>query len=445
MHTPSSPLLTDLYELTMLHAYAEEGMREPATFEFFARKLPEHWGFLLAGGLPLVLDFLENTRFSEDELAFLSHRFPQSFIEELRDWRFQGEVHAVAEGTPVFPNEPILRVTAPIMQAQLVESRIINLLQFCTLITTKAARCRIAAGNKMLVDFGFRRAHGYEAGELAARAAYIGGFDASATVSAGYKYGVPLSGTMAHAYIQAHERERDAFVAFARAQPDNVILLIDTYDTEEGAKRVLEVTDELERENIQVKGVRLDSGDLADHARKVRRILDDGQRQDVKILASGGLDEYEIRALIDAGAPIDGYGVGTSLTTCAETPYLDCAYKLSEFNGQPRRKRSEGKATWPGRRQIYRRGDKHIEGDTIGLAGEELAGQPLLEKAMADGKRLNDEEPIDAARERVQRQLTHLPDRLKRLHNPSEYPVDISASLRALAEEADRRRCTPST
>ena len=351
MDIRSSVLLTDLYQLTMLQGYMEQGMEETAVFEFFVRKMPPQRGFFLASGLEQLVEFLENVHFAPWELEWVrkSGHFSQSFVEYLERLRFTGDLHAMAEGTVFFPNEPIARIIAPLPQAQLVETRLINLLQYQTLIASKAARSVLVASGKPLIDFGLRRAHGAEAGLLAARASYLAGFAGSATVLAEHLFGVPVFGTMAHSFIQAHTVEREAFDHFADAQPDNVILLIDTYDTEEGAKKVVALAPTLKKKGITIKGVRLDSGDLTAHAFKVRRILDDAGLTHVQITASGNLDEFAIQAMVAAQAPIDLLAVGTKLTTSADRPYLDCAYKLQEYAGRPCRKKSEGKATWPGR------------------------------------------------------------------------------------------------
>ena len=356
MDLSNSPLLVDLYQLNMMESYVESGETGPAVFEFFFRRLPEPRGFLLAAGLEQALDYLEALSFSADDLAWLKStgRFTPRFLDYLKGFRFTGEVDAVAEGTAVFADEPILRVTAPLPEAQFVETRLINLLHFQTLIASKATRVVLAAPGKVVVDFGLRRAHGGEAGLLAARASYIAGFAGTATVLAERMFGIPSYGTMAHSFIEAHDDEAAAFADFARARPDNLTLLIDTYDTEAAARKVVAMAPKLAAEGITVRAVRIDSGDLAALSRRVRAILDQGGLAGVTIFASGGLDEDAIAALVAAGAPIDGYGVGTSLTTSSDVPALDCAYKLQEYRGTPRRKQSEGKQTWPGRKQVWR-------------------------------------------------------------------------------------------
>jgi nicotinate phosphoribosyltransferase len=439
----SSPLLTDLYQLTMLQAYYDRGMNETAVFEFFARKLPAGRNFLVAAGLEQCLDFLADLRFEADELAWLAGcgRFGRAFVDSLADLRFTGAVEAMAEGTPVFADEPLLRVVAPLREAQLVETRLINLLQFQTLIASKAARVRLAAGDKLLVDFGLRRAHGAEAGLLSARASYLAGFDGSSNMLAGMRWGIPLYGTMAHSYIQAHDSELAAFEHFARSHPKATTLLIDTWDTEAAAEALLPLARKLAADGIAIQAVRLDSGDLGEHARKVRAILDAGGMPDIRIFASGNLDEYAVKALMDAGAPIDGFGVGTRMNTSADAPYLDCAYKLQEYAGGARRKRSEGKATWPGRKQVFRQYDAagRLAGDTLTLAGETAPGEPLLATVMRDGRRVAPAPALAALRQHAWRQLAALPEALRRIDVAVPYEVAVAEPLRELARAVDLR------
>jgi nicotinate phosphoribosyltransferase len=441
--TLSSLLLTDLYQLTMLHGYFRQGMTQTAVFEFFARKLPEKRNFLLAAGQAQVLEFLEKARFSESELQWLREtgRFDDAFIDYLGEWRFTGDVDGLTEGTVCFPNEPMLRVTAPLPEAQLLESRIINIMHCQTLFASKAARCVLAAPDKLLVDFGFRRAHGAEAGLFAARASYLAGFAGSATVMAGMLYDVPIYGTVAHSFVQAHDNEVHAFEHYAEAQPDNVVLIIDTYDTETGAGTVTRLAPQLEARGITVKAVRLDSGDVAAHARKVRDILDAAGLGQIKIFTSGDLDEYRLAELIVGGAPIDGFGVGTRLDTSTDAPYLDCAYKLMEYASQPRRKQSEGKATWPGAKQVYRRYDDagRLAGDTVTLIGDRAEGEPQLVPLMRRGRRVDPRSSLHELRANAADQLGRLAQPLRSLE-PAEqpYPVEISPAVRELAREVDR-------
>ena len=441
--------MTDLYQLTMLQAYFDQGMEDTAVFEFFSRQLPPTRGFLMAAGLEQVLDFLEHVRFTPQELEWLaqSGRFSRDFIDYLERLRFAGDVHAMPEGTIFFPPEPIIRVTAPLPQAQLVETRLINLLHFQTLIASKAARAVLVARGKGLIDFGLRRAHGAEAGVLAARASYLAGFTGSATVLAGFLYGVPVYGTMAHSFVQAHDDEAEAFEHFAYAQPDNVVLLIDTYDTEAAAEKVVALAPRLRQKDIQIKGVRLDSGDLADLSRKVRRILDAGGLTEARIVASGNLDEEAVRTLVESGAPIDDFAIGTRLDTSVDVPYLDCAYKLEEYAGQARRKRSTGKATWPGRKQVYRQlgPDGRMAGDMLTLEDDRPQGEPLLQLVMRAGQRLHPSPALSAVRQYAAAELARLPDHLRQLEAESPYAVSIAPALHELADAVDRRTSvTPS-
>jgi len=439
-----SALLTDLYQLTMLHGYFTHGMRETAVFELFVRKLPANRNFLMAVGLEQALTFLEQLRFSEEDLEWVekSGKFPRGFAAHLASLRFTGEVHAVPEGTIFLPNEPILRVTAPMPEAQLVESRLMNLVHFETLIASKAARGVLAASGKLLVDFGLRRAHGAEAGLLGARASYIAGYAGTATVSAAQRMGIPIFGTMAHSFVQAHDDESAAFQRFAEAYPRDTVLLLDTYDTEIAAHKAVALASRFkERGNgIHISGVRLDSGDLAALARNVRRILDEGGLGQTTIFASGNLDEYAMRELTAAGAPIDGFGVGSSLVTSSDAPVLDAVYKLQEYAGKPRRKRSTGKATWPGRKQVFRNlRDGRFDHDIVTVEGDAQTGSPLLVQVMRNGRRLHAPESLQTMRERAAAQLASLPERLKTLEAATTpYRVEISPALHKLAAQVDR-------
>ncbi len=440
----NSILLTDLYQLTMLQGYMEKGMEDTAVFEFFSRKMPPQRGFYMAAGLEQLIEFLEQAHFTPDELDWVEHsgHFSQSFVEYLERWRFTGDLHAMREGTVFFINEPIARITAPLPQAQLVETRLINLLQYQTLVASKAARCVLAASGKPLIDFGLRRAHGSEAGLLAARASYLAGFAGSATVLAEALFGVPVFGTMAHSFIQAHTVESEAFDHFADAQPNNVIFLIDTYDTEEGAKKVVALAPQLKKKGIAIKGVRLDSGDLIDHAFKVRKILDEGGLNEVHITASGNLDEYAIQSIVIAHAPIDLLAVGTKMTASADVPYLDCAYKLQEYGGLACRKKSEGKATWPGPKQVYRQYDQHghIALDVLTTSDDRQEGEPLLHKAMEAGKRIGSPIALTSSREHAATQLKQLPEAVCQLRESATVDVQVSQALRELAHAVDARR-----
>ena len=442
----SSPFLTDLYQLNMMEAYLAGGQTDTAVFEFFVRKLPETRNFLMATGLEQALAWLEALRFTSDDIAWLAAtgRFTPRLLDYLADLRFDGDVHAVAEGTVVFGNEPMLRVTAPLPVAQLVETRLMNLLHYQTLIASKAARMMIAGRGKTLVDFGFRRAHGAEAGLHAARASYIAGFAGTATVEAERVFGIRSFGTMAHSFVEVHESEAEAFRAFAFARPEGLTFLIDTYDTEEGARTVVRIAPELKAAGIRIGAVRLDSGDLAVLAPKVRAILDDGDLAEVAIFASGGLDEYAIETLSAAGAPIDGFGVGTSLDTSDDAPALECVYKLQEYGGIPRKKASPGKATWPGRKQVWRRfaAGGCMAGDTVSTEDDRVDGTPLLVPVMTGGRRCAPVPTLEEIRELAAAEIAALPEALRSLEQAPAYPVRIGERLKRLSDEADRRIAT---
>jgi len=436
-------LLTDLYELTMLQAYQAGGMNEMTVFEFFVRELPATRNFLLVAGLAQVVEFLTRLRFTVREVAWLEStgRFGKSFLESLADLRFTGDLDALPEGSICFAGEPILRITAPLREAQLVESRLMNLLHFQTVVASKAARCVLAARGKRLIDFGLRRSHGAEAALLSARAAYVAGFAGTATTLAGALFGIPTFGTMAHSFIQAHDDEVEAFAHFARSQPGNAAMLLDTYDTEAAAHKVVELARQLRSESIGIASVRLDSGDLAAHARNVRRILDAGGLQETTILASGNLDEYRLAALVADNAPIDAFGVGTRMNVSADAPFLDCAYKLTEYARRGRRKRSEGKATWPGRRQVFRRYDAEgrLLSDVVTLEGDVQAGAPLLAPVLRGGRVQARLPSLAESRDYARAQLETLPPALRELHEAPGFPVTIAPALREYAEQVDRQ------
>jgi nicotinate phosphoribosyltransferase len=434
------PLLTDRYQLTMLQAYWQHAMHGSAVFEFFVRKLPPERNFLVAAGLEQVLEFLEEFAFSEEEIDWLAQaeHFRLDFLQWLKSVRFTGDVNAMPEGTVFFPNEPILQIIAPLPEAQLVETRLINLLNFQTAVASKAARSVLVAPGKLLVEFGLRRAHGADAALMAARACYLVGFQGSSNVLAGRLFHIPLYGTMAHSFVQAHDDEAEAFENFADANSGDIVLLIDTYETEAAAEKVTRLATAWKERGIKIKGVRIDSGDLGAEARKVRTILDKAQLRDITIFASGNLDEYLLRDLIEAQVPIDGFGIGTKLDTSSDAPYLNCAYKLQEYAGRPRRKHSEGKATWPGRKQIYRSLDEsgRITSDVLTFHDETPTGG-LLVPVMRNGKRLAQPMPLTEVRQYTTDQLAHLPNRLRSLDRCDPYAVNISPSLQECARGLD--------
>jgi nicotinate phosphoribosyltransferase len=397
-----SALLLDLYLLTMGESYLAEGLADQeATFSLFFRSLPDGWGYTHAAGLEDALAYLEGLSFGDGDLGYLEQTglFSAPFLDRLRDLRFGGSVRAKPEGTAVLPGEPLLEVTAPLLEAQLVETMVLNEMHLQTLVAGKAARCVEAAGGKLLVDFSLRRTHGGEAGTKVARAAWIAGFDATSNVLAGRRFGIPVAGTMAHSYVESFPDERSAFDAYARMYPDAAILLVDTYDTFEGVRNAIATARDLAAAGHRLRGIRLDSGDLLELSRRARALLDEAGFEDAMVFASGGLDEVEIRRLLDAGAPIGGFGVGTKLEASAGAPFLDMAYKLVELDGRPVIKLSEGKATLPGRKQVWR----HERYDVLGLATGQSAngGIPLLVDVMKDGERVWSQ-PLDEARARAQ-------------------------------------------
>ena len=443
MNLLTSPLLTDLYQLTMMQGYVDENMHKEAVFEFYVRSLPSSRGFLVAAGIDTLLAFLEGMRFTEEELKYIegTGRFSKGLLDYLAKFRFSGNVYALPEGTVFFENEPVVRVIAPMPQAQLVETRLINILHFEILIASKAARCILAADDRaVLIDFGIRRSHGAEAGLLAARDSYMTGFAGTSTVLAEPIFGIPIFGTMAHSYVEAHEDELEAFLSFARANPNNTTLLIDTYDVHKGAEKAIEAAKILEEKGIKVRAVRLDSGDLLVLSKDVRQILDQSGMTDIRIFASGNLDEYAIRDLLSQGAPISGFGVGTKLDTSEDAPYLECAYKLMEYAGTPRFKKSPGKATIPGRKQVFRQFEDGImTRDILTIEGDEIEGMALLVKVMGSGKIISRRRDLKEIAAYTRSQLKALPAHFQRLETAPPYPVKVSPALSRLGQELERR------
>ncbi|HEY8202595.1 MAG TPA: nicotinate phosphoribosyltransferase [Actinomycetota bacterium] len=431
-------LLVDLYELTMAASYHAEGMNQPATFDLFFRELPPTRNFLVSCGLEQALAYLEHLHFEEPDLAFLRSLglFSEDFLDFLDFVEFTGDVWAVPEGEVVFPPAPVLSVTAPLIQAQIAETYLLNCLNFSTAVASKAARVTIACEGRPFADFSARRDHGPDAALLAARAAFVGGAQSTSNVLAGKQFGIPLSGTMAHSYVLAFPDEAAAFRAFARRFPEQAVLLIDTFDTLEGARRAAEVASELAPEGIAIRAVRIDSGDLAELAAGVRRILDGAGHPEIGILASGDLDEERIAALLDAGAPINGFGVGTRLGTSQDAPSLGAVYKLVEDPTGPKYKRSTGKATLPGRKQVWRSYDAAMPGvpaaDLIAPVDEPgpPGARPLLELCMQGGRRTGQNPPLLVLRERCRRSVETLPDHLRSLGAAPAYPVELAPSLR---------------
>lgn len=398
----------------------------------------------MAAGLDQALDFLEGLCFSSEDLDCLtnSRQLSDDFITWLSAFRFAGDVDAIPEGTIFFPDEPVIRITAPFPQAQFVSARLTNILNFQTLIASKAARMVQAAPNRSLIDLGFRHAHGSEAGLMAARAAFIAGFSGTATVLAASKFGIPIHSTMTHAFIQAHDTEEAAFLAFARSRPKKLVLLIDTFDTPAAAAKVVDIAPMLKSEGISIHGVHIKSGDLAEDSILVRRILDAGGLTSVKIYAGSALDEDKLRQLSGSHAPISVFGIGTRLVTSYDAPALDCAYTLQEYAGIARRQAFHGKTTWPGRRQIWRlfSPDGAMTGDVLSLVHDRQPGRPLLVPVMRSGRRLQNGPTLVEIRSLAADQLARLPESLR--NNQSSYPVTIAPALQRLRDECAQREAS---
>jgi len=433
-------LFTDLYEVSMAQAYFKTGNIK-ATFELFVRRLPPNRGYLIAAGLEDVCNYLLNFRFEKEDLEFLEEKgFEKDFLKFLSRIRFTGDVWALPEGELVFQNEPIIRVTAPIIEAQFFETFMINAVNFQTLIATKASRIVSSAKGRQVVDFGSRRAHGVDAGVKAARASYIGGCVGTSNVLAGKKYGIPVYGTMAHSYVEAFPSEKEAFKAWLKTWGTDTVLLVDTYDTLRGVRNAIEAVEELTGKK-ELKGVRMDSGDMLSLSKEARRILDEAGFNSTKIFVSSGLDEYVIEDYLNRGAQIDVFGVGSSLVTSDDAPKTDMVYKLveSEENGRlvPRMKIAEGeKATLPGAKQVYRveENGKYVK-DIIGLCDENLEGEGRLIQIFKDGRLTYRLPKLDEIREKARRELEKLPEEYKRIRSPEAYPVQVSEKIMDLGRQ----------
>ena len=437
-------LFTDLYELTMAQTYFAQGMSGQATFGLFARSYPPNRGYFVCAGLEDVLDYLETLSITPQAVDYLhaTGMFTGEFLEYIGGIRFTGRVRALPEGRVFFTNEPALEVDAPIIEAQLAETVIINRLNFQTLQATKAARCVWAAQGRGISDFGARRAPGVDAGLAMARSGYVAGFQSTSNVLAAERYDIPPAGTMAHSLITAFPTELEAFRAYAHAFPDRTILLLDTYDTIAGAHNAAIVGREMAAAGHKLVGVRLDSGDYADLSRKVRRILDDAGLDYVRIVASGGIDEYEIERLVKEGAPIDLFGAGTKVTTSADAPYSDMSYKLACYDGQPVMKLSPEKVSPPGAKQVYRitDGNGQFERDVVALREEDSpGGEPLLETVMEGGQKTRSSPTLAEMRDRFNQDFSRLDDHFKQLRNPPPYPVTYSPGLQRLTGQVQGR------
>ncbi len=440
----TSALFLDLYQLKMAQAYRAEAMNGPADFELLVRSMPERRGLLVAAGLGELLDDLEAFRFTVEDQDYLQSLqiLDPKFIEDLGMFRFEGDIDAVPEGTLVFPGTPLLRISAPIVQAQIVETLVINRVHFATLVASKAARVVRAAGGRPVVDFGSRRAAGIDAALQVARSGYLVGLDGTALVEAGQRYGIPVVGTMAHSYIQAHRTEDDAFLRFAE-QFRGTTVLVDTFDAIEAVRSIIR----LHRETggrFAIGSIRLDSGDLSELSMRSRSLLDEAGLNEVRIIASGGLDEYQVANLVAADAPIDGFGVGTALAVVDDVPSLDMAYKLVMYDGIPRMKLSASKAHRPWPKQVHRRFDSNgrMIGDLLTTADAPAPPntQPLLRPVMRKGRRLDDGQvTLEAARRYALDQADRLPKALQGLEPPATpYLVEIGEPLKDLTERTRR-------
>jgi len=433
-------LFTDFYELTMCAAYFDNNNFEPATFDLFIRRLPENRSYFLFAGLEQSLQYLQTINFSEEHLAYLKNQgFGEDFLDYLAGFSFSGDVWAIPEGTVAFPNEPLIRITAPIIEAQLVETFLLNTVNLQTMMATKASRIVHAAKGKAIIEFGLRREHGIDAGMKVARSSYIAGCQGSSNVLAGLTYEIPVFGTMAHSFVMSYAKEIDAFRAFSKTFPNNSTLLIDTYNDIAGAEKAAEVAKELEAKGFRLGGIRLDSGDLTKTSKQVRKILDEQGLGYVKIFASGDLDEYQISKLLKDEAQIDAFGVGTKMGTSADRPYLDVIYKLCETMNpegtfSPIMKLSKDKNTLPGRKQVFRSKSKEgaYQKDTIALAEEKIEGDPLLSRVMENGKLSYKLPSLKEIRCSAQENMFQLPAPYKELTNAPTYPVELSLKLQDL-------------
>jgi nicotinate phosphoribosyltransferase len=436
-------LFTDFYELTMCASYFDNKNFEPATFDLFIRRLPENRSYFLFAGLEEALQYLQNIKFTDGQISYLKKQgFNQDFLDYLSNFRFTGDVYAVPEATVVFPNEPLIRVTAPIIEAQLVETFLLNSINLQTMIATKASRVVHAAKGKSVIEFGLRREHGIDAGMKVARSSYIAGCQGTSNVLAGQTYGIPVFGTMAHSFIMSYPKEIDAFRAFTKTFPDKSTLLIDTYNDISGAEKATLVGKELESKGYKLGGVRLDSGDLAKSSQKIRKILDKHGLNYAKIFVSGDLDEFKIASLLEQGARIDAFGVGTKMGTSSDRPYLDVIYKLcetmnSDGSSVPIMKLSEDKNTLPGRKQVYRFTNQEgiMEKDVIALADEQVQGDGLLAKVMEKGKIIYNFPSLDDIRSSSSENLSKLPERYKALTHAPVYPIELSRNLQLLIKK----------
>jgi len=437
-------LLTDLYELTMAASYLEHGMNETAVFSLFVRKYPPHRDYFVSSGLKEVLEYLNELKFTDDDLEYLESTgfFKRDFLSYLKNFSFSGDVHAMPEGTLFFEDEPIIEVTAPLIEAQVIEPFLINTINLQSMIATKASRCVHAAGSKELVDFSFRRCQGFDAAMKVAKASYMAGFIGTSNVLAGKQYGIPIYGTMAHSFISIFDKEKDAFRAFSQTFPENTILLVDTYDSVSGTIKAAQVGKEMADRGKHLKGIRLDSGNMVELSRKARKILDEHELKKSMIFASGGFDEFKIQKLLSQKANIDSFGVGTKMGVSADAPYLDMAYKIAKYNGEPVLKLSTGKMSLTSDKQVFRYSSKEglYDHDVIALRDEKPEnGTPLLKPVMSQGKIIDDSPPLSEIQTQFKKNFSHLKEKYKSIQNDNKdkprYPVRISQKLQKLQEK----------
>lgn len=441
--TENRTMLTDLYQLTMNAAYQASGKNDEATYDLFVRKLPENWGFFIANGIEDAIDYAINIKFEEEDIDYLREQrlFSEDFLESLRDFRFSGEIYAVREGTPVTANTPIIRVTGRRMEAQLLETVLLNTVNFQTMIATKANRVVNAAAPGKVVDFGLRRAQEKDASIKGARAAYLAGCVGTSNVLAGKELGIPISGTQAHSFVMSFNTEIEAFRQYAKVFPDKPTLLIDTYNTLEGARNASIIGKEMEARGERLGAVRLDSGDLASLSKQVREILDKSGLNYVRIVASNDLNEYKIAELREQGARIDGFGVGTELITAKPTAAIPGVYKLVEDESGAKIKLSSEKKSYPGKKQVYRviGKDGKYSHDILALDGEEVEGIPLLECVVEDGNRIYSRRELEEIREYCLDRVAFMPDHVKALRVEKPYEVKESEGLKNLRESLSRK------
>jgi len=450
---PHKALLLDLYELTMAQAYFAYKPRTMATFDLFVRQLPRNRSYLVACGLEDILDYIHNLRFSREDLRYLKSRklFSGAFLSYLAQFRFRGDIWAMPEGTIFFPQEPLLRVTAPIIEAQIIESFLLNTVNLQSMIASKAARVVVAAGGRPVFDFSLRRTHGAEAGLKVARSSYIAGFSGTATVEAGRLYGIPIVGTMAHSFVMSFKQEIESFLAYSHIFPQNSILLVDTYDVKKGIQNAIATGLSLKDKGYRLSGIRLDSGDIVAWSKLARKMLDAAGLEYVRIFASGNLDEFKIRELLLRGARVDSFGVGTHMGASIDAPCLDVIYKLSEASDEsgkflPTMKLSRSKVTYPGRKQVFRLRDKsgRYLRDILALEKENIKGAPLLKKVVSKGRVIYQTPPLDKIRKKVAREILHFSSGLTAVYPKYRYPVVISNKLKvvrsSLAKQLNKRQ-----